>query len=59
MTRLNSHYLQVSWEMVQIVLDTVMGTWIAQGRDVLQSIGDSEIKTDPLFRSLIANTAHY
>ncbi len=38
-------------------LDTVMGTWIAQGRDVLQSIGDSEIKTDPLFRSLIANTA--
>ncbi|HKM29609.1 MAG TPA: carbohydrate ABC transporter permease [Bacilli bacterium] len=38
-------------------LDTVMGTWIAQGRDVLQSIGNSEIKTDPLFRSLIANTA--
>ena len=39
------------------VLRTIISTWAAAGNDVLESFISSGVTTDPLFVSLIANTA--
>ena len=39
------------------VLRTIISTWAAAGNDVLESFIASGVTTDPLFTSLIANTA--